>query len=127
MRDAAIEKLPDRQGIRFTKEYRVDRNFTEDFERAYAATGHFGQMFVQHGCLSYVLFKDRREPKRYIVTHTWPSSGAFKRAQEGAAQHSYDFQQQSYGWILSAESINDEEVASILENLEDRYEVLSEA
>lgn len=111
--------------IRFTKEYHIDSRFRGDFEGAFAATGAFGSMFVRHGCESYALFKDKLQRDRYIVTHTWPDYEAFTRAQEGAAQESYNFQQQSRGWVVSVVSLDDTEAGSVLDDPEDHYEVLS--
>jgi len=106
--------------------YRVNQPYVAEFEREYAATGEFGGMFVRHGCGSYALLRDKDEPRRYLVVHTWPDEEAFGRAQQSAAQESYLFQHRSRGWIRAVDDPDPAESSMIPGKPNDRYEVLSE-
>ena len=115
------------QMITFMTEYRINKNYIAEFESAYAATGAFGGMFVRYGCKSYALYRHRGEPQRYIVTHTWSDGITFTRAQERAAQNSYEFQNRSRGWVESVRDLKTAEMAIVQEKPDDQYELLSEA
>ena len=77
--------------IRFTKEYRINPGYRDDFEGAYSATGEFGRMFG--GCMSYTLYRHKQDLSRFVLSHTWSDPDTFRRHQEEQAQNSYGLQQ----------------------------------
>lgn len=130
--ELALPELPpelskiDVERVIFVQEYRVNYEYVADFERAYAADGTFGGMFVRYGCKNYTLLKDKHKAQRYVVIHTWRDWTAFSNAQERAAQESYNFQQRSRGWVASVRELDPAEVVVGDGKLNNRYEVLSE-
>jgi hypothetical protein len=111
--------------LRFVKEHRVNPAYAAQFERAYAADGAYGRMFVANGCELYLLLRSRTDARSYIVVHTWRDWESYSRAQERAAQESYGFQQLSREWVFAVHDVDDSLIATADGIREDAYEVLS--
>ena len=103
----------------------INTDYAEKFEREYSQFGMWVEVFFRHGCEGWSLYRDRRDPEHYIYFNTWPDKRTFIRAQENAAQEAYEWGQFTRNWIKSQRELDNAEAASIQENAENQFELLS--